>query len=34
VRPGSAGFVGALRSELTKIRTVRSTYWPLVAMTG
>lgn len=27
-----AGFGGALRSELTKIRTVRSTYWTLVAM--
>jgi ABC-type transport system involved in multi-copper enzyme maturation permease subunit len=28
-----AGFGGALRSELTKIRTVRSTYWTLAAMT-
>ena len=27
-----AGFRGALRSELTKIRTVRSTYWNLAAM--
>ncbi len=27
-----AGFGGALRSELTKIRTVRSTYWSLAAM--
>src|SRR5882757_6713150 len=27
----SAGFGGALRSELTKIRSVRSTYWALVA---
>jgi len=27
-----AGFGGAVRSELTKIRTVRSTYWTLVAM--
>jgi ABC-2 type transport system permease protein len=26
-----AGFGGALRSELTKIRSVRSTYWTLVA---
>jgi ABC-2 type transport system permease protein len=29
---GSAGFGGALRSELTKIRSVRSTYWTLLAM--
>lgn len=29
-----AGFGGALRSELTKIRTVRSTYWTLVATTA
>ncbi len=29
---GRAGFVGALRSELTKIRSVRSTYWSLVAL--
>jgi hypothetical protein len=29
-----AGFGGALRSELTKIRTVRSTYWTLAAMTA
>ncbi len=27
-----AGFGAALRSELTKIRTVRSTYWTLVAL--
>jgi len=26
-----AGFGAALRSELTKIRTIRSTYWTLVA---
>src|SRR5262249_60786683 len=34
VRPGSAGrasFAGALRSEFTKIRSVRSTYWTLLA---
>src|ERR1700761_7609790 len=31
-RQRRAGFGGALRSELTKIRTVRSTYWTLVAM--
>lgn len=33
--PGSAGrvtFAGALRSEFTKIRSVRSTYWTLLAM--
>jgi ABC-2 type transport system permease protein len=33
--PRSAGrvtFAGALRSELTKIRSVRSTYWTLLAM--
>jgi len=29
---GRAGFGGALRSELTKIRSVRSTYWTLFAM--
>jgi hypothetical protein len=29
---GRAGFGGALRSELTKIRSVRSTYWSLIAM--
>jgi len=32
--PGSAGrasFAGALRSEFTKIRSVRSTYWTLLA---
>jgi ABC-2 type transport system permease protein len=29
---GRAGFGGALRSELTKIRSVRSTYWTLAAM--
>jgi len=34
VRPGSAGrasFAGAVRSEFTKIRSVRSTYWTLLA---
>jgi ABC-type transport system involved in multi-copper enzyme maturation permease subunit len=34
-RAGSAGrasFAGALRSEFTKIRSVRSTYWTLLAM--
>ncbi len=30
--PGRAGFAGALRSELTKIRSVRSTYWTLLAL--
>jgi ABC-type transport system involved in multi-copper enzyme maturation permease subunit len=29
---GRATFAGALRSEFTKIRSVRSTYWTLVAM--
>jgi ABC-2 type transport system permease protein len=29
---GRAGFAGALRSEFTKIRSVRSTYWTLAAM--
>lgn len=29
---GKAGLGGALRSEWTKIRTVRSTYWTLLAM--
>jgi ABC-type transport system involved in multi-copper enzyme maturation permease subunit len=29
---GRAGFGGALRSELTKIRSVRSTYWSLIAL--
>jgi ABC-2 type transport system permease protein len=29
---GRAGFAGALRSELTKIRSVRSTYWSLIAL--
>jgi ABC-2 type transport system permease protein len=29
---GRAGFGGALRSEFTKIRSVRSTYWTLAAM--
>lgn len=28
---GKAGLVGAVRSEWTKIRTVRSTYWTLIA---
>jgi ABC-2 type transport system permease protein len=30
--PGRAGFGGALRSEFTKIRSVRSTYWTLLAL--
>jgi ABC-type transport system involved in multi-copper enzyme maturation permease subunit len=29
---GRAGIVGALRSEYTKIRSVRSTYWTLLAL--
>ncbi len=29
---GRAGFLGAVRSEFTKIRSVRSTYWTLLAM--
>src|SRR5258705_5945836 len=29
---GRAGFTGAVRSEFTKIRSVRSTYWTLVAL--
>ncbi len=29
---GRAGFKGALRSEFTKIRSVRSTYWTLLAL--
>jgi ABC-2 type transport system permease protein len=29
---GRAGFAGAVRSEFTKIRSVRSTYWALVAL--
>jgi ABC-type transport system involved in multi-copper enzyme maturation permease subunit len=29
---GTAGFGGALRSEFTKIRSVRSTYWTLLAL--
>lgn len=29
---GRAGFVGAMRSEFTKIRSVRSTYWTLLAL--
>jgi ABC-type transport system involved in multi-copper enzyme maturation permease subunit len=29
---GRAGFVGAVRSEFTKIRSVRSTYWTLIAL--
>ncbi|HEY7145307.1 MAG TPA: ABC transporter permease subunit [Streptosporangiaceae bacterium] len=29
---GHAGFTGALRSEFTKIRSTRSTYWTLLAM--
>lgn len=31
-RSGRAGFMGAVRSESTKIRSVRSTYWTLLAM--
>src|SRR5579875_1168491 len=30
--PGRAGFRGTLRSEFTKIRSVRSTYWTLLAL--
>ena len=30
--PGRAGFIGAVKSEFTKIRSVRSTYWTLFAM--
>ena len=29
---GRAGFLGAVRSEFTKIRSVRSTYWTLMAL--
>ena len=29
---GRAGFGGTLRSELTKIRSVRSTYWTLLVL--
>jgi ABC-2 type transport system permease protein len=29
---GRAGFMGAMRSEWTKIRSVRSTYWTLIAL--
>jgi ABC-2 type transport system permease protein len=29
---GRAGFAGTFRSELTKIRSVRSTYWSLIAL--
>ncbi|MEP7024399.1 MAG: ABC transporter permease [Actinomycetota bacterium] len=29
---GRAGFAGTLRSEFTKIRSTRSTYWTLIAM--
>jgi ABC-2 type transport system permease protein len=29
---GRAGFTGALRSEFTKIRSVRSTYWTLITL--
>jgi ABC-2 type transport system permease protein len=31
-RSGRAGFFGAVRSEFTKIRSVRSTYWTLIAL--
>jgi ABC-type transport system involved in multi-copper enzyme maturation permease subunit len=30
--PGRAGFLGTVRSEFTKIRSVRSTYWTLLAL--
>ncbi|HET9895715.1 MAG TPA: ABC transporter permease subunit [Streptosporangiaceae bacterium] len=30
--PGRAGFTGAVRSEFTKIRSVRSTYWTLFSL--
>jgi ABC-2 type transport system permease protein len=30
--PGRANFLGAVRSEFTKIRSVRSTWWTLLAM--
>jgi ABC-2 type transport system permease protein len=30
--PGRAGFIGTVRSEFTKIWSVRSTYWTLIAM--
>ncbi len=29
---GRAGFIGTVRSEFTKIRSVRSTYWTLIAL--
>src|SRR5262249_34296196 len=29
---GRAGLMGAMRSEWTKIRSVRSTYWTLIAL--
>ena len=29
---GRASFAGTVRSEFTKIRSVRSTYWMLLAM--
>src|SRR5215469_491261 len=29
---GRAGFAGAVRSEWTKLRSVRSTYWTLIAL--
>src|SRR5579862_8886811 len=32
VASGRAGFAGAVRSEWTKIRSVRSTYWTLIAL--
>src|SRR6266571_496639 len=31
-QPARAGLAGALRSEFTKIRSVRSTYWTLLAL--
>src|SRR5258708_16547214 len=30
--PGRAGFIGTVKSEFTKIRSVRSTYWTLFGM--
>jgi len=29
---GRSGFAGAVRSELTKIKSTRSTYWTLLAL--
>jgi len=30
--PGRAGLIGTIKSEFTKIRSVRSTYWTLIAL--